>query len=389
MGQEESQTHNFLCRGCDEKIILRMNVDYKNIATEIVGVENCEIIDEVVGAPIVNLDANFLVPPAERGVDMTFPRLAQMHKMIEQAEKLGTFVDPTTINPQSINSRPFRRPDFAAEWRLLKKSWSLNRNGRQKLSQQRVERASAELYADDPLNDLPDWLWRFSLFLTQPAYEPIFRDVIDAIKPLWSSDLMPAFKEAYEKTMAPQRGAQYFTIMSEFFANYDEFAQVYFLVVKGIPLEEDFHTTSADFDSVKMFYGNAFEQFADLVEYIAMLNNMLSGRTYDAFAQLTLAEYRKLDKAGRFSTFALNQPLTNLCREANNQIRNASHHGGFSFDERTQIIRYRSGKGGTGPEQQMMYATYLKRCVEITLQIFTLFRIEIIICNRLRTKYPL
>lgn len=71
--------------------------------------------------------------------------------------------------------------------------------------------------------------------------------------------------------------------MKDFFGGYSEFSQVYFLVVQGMPIRERYHTTSTDFDAVEMFYGKAYEQFTFLIEYLAMLNNMLGGRPYDTF----------------------------------------------------------------------------------------------------------
>jgi hypothetical protein len=60
-----------------------------------------------------------------------------------------------------------------------------------------------------------------------------------------------------------------------------------------------------------------------------------------------------------------------LCEERYNQLRNASHHGGMTIDRKTQTIRYRAGKGGTGPEQRVDYATYLARSVRLFLQAMT------------------
>jgi hypothetical protein len=86
-----------------------------------------------------------------------------------------------------------------------------------------------------------------------------------------------------------------------------------------------------------------------------------------------------------------------MCSEADNQIRNASHHGSLRFNqvEQTisyqveQTISYRSGKGGTGPERRISYADYLVRCVRIFLQTMTLLRAELIVAAWLKVRHPI
>jgi len=174
--------------------------------------------------------------------------------------------------------------------------------------------------------------------------------------------------------------------MREFFTAYDELGQVYFFVAKGIKISPHQHATSTDFEAVKMFYGNVYEQFTSLVDILAMLNNMLAGRKYDTFQTLTLRKYRELDRPAWFGPFKDNETFMAICEEADNQIRNASHHGSFVFEQGPQIIRYHSGKGGTGPEQIISYVDYLARCVRIFLQTMTLLRIELILSNQLRVR---
>src|SRR5262249_21040652 len=193
-----------------------------------------------------------------------------------------------------------------------------------------------------------------------PSYQSPFDHAMKALEPLNESILLWDFRHFY-CTASQERGTRYFSVMRDFFAAYDEFSQVYFFVAKGLPIPDDHHTTSVDFESVKMFYGNAYEQFTLLVEYLAMWNNMLAGRRYDTFQTITLNQYRKLDKSARFGPLSDNAAFMAMCAEADNQIRNASHHGSFVFNQADQIIRYGSGKGGTGPERRISYADYLLR----------------------------
>src|SRR5580698_4007732 len=72
MGQEEHQSHRFPCRGCGEDIGVGLQVDYANVNAWPVAELNCALAQEDVGADIVNLDANFVIPISDQGQDMAF-----------------------------------------------------------------------------------------------------------------------------------------------------------------------------------------------------------------------------------------------------------------------------------------------------------------------------
>jgi len=388
MGQENSQAHRFRCRNCKEEIAIRMLVDYEKISTEIVCDLNGELTDAPASSPIVNVDANFVVPEGEHEMDFNVARLQQIHAMATAAEKAGRTVSVPLRTPDAKMPRPFRRPDYLGEWDQVKKAWSLARNGMQKLSEERVRQASAKLYPTDPLQGLPDWLWRLALLLCNPAYEARFRDTVSLLVSLKDDENFKGLKAWFTPALRKVRAQRYYDALNEFFDLYDEFSQVYFYVAKEIDLPPDYKAISAGFDRVKMFYGNMFERFASSVDLLAYVGNIKNGRPYDQFERLTNHEYLRLDKAGRFAAFEKISALGNICEEADSQLRNASHHNGMTFDEGTQIISYRSGKGGMGPAQQLEYVRYLERCVRIFLQLMTLLRIELILCQQFNVSAP-
>lgn len=80
MGQEARHIHRFPCEQCGEDLVVALCVDYENLSHWVEPVENAEWIEEIPGAPIVNLDANFIVPIEQRNKDFAFPRLGQMEK---------------------------------------------------------------------------------------------------------------------------------------------------------------------------------------------------------------------------------------------------------------------------------------------------------------------
>lgn len=311
-----------------------------------------------------------------------------MHRLLKANGDLDRILSNKISDDKNSSSKSFRRPDYAAEWRVLKKAWSLRQSGRAKLSHRKVIEGSSSFYENDPLEDFLDWLWRFSSKICQPAYENIFLEASKSISLLHEAGQLNKFESHYKTNMAPLRARYYFEVMREYFSNYSEFSQVHFLLSNGVEIRDDEQASSQHFDSTKMFYGNNFEAFASLVDVLALVNNVAAGRNFNVFGKLTLEEYYKLDKSGRFNPFSMNSKFAALCGEADNQLRNASHHGGMIFDRNTQNIKYRAGKGGIGPENSISYAKYLERCVRIFLQTMTLLRIELMFCREFGNEVP-
>lgn len=273
LGHETYQTHTFLCSGCGEELTVGLRVvkPEGSPLPQFIGepVENVEQSEEEADEPIVNVDANFLIPLEERHKDVSFPRITQIQEMMKVAEEHGSLVSFKGFPENWQNSRPYRSADFAAEWKLIKKAWNLHRNGHAKLSDRKITEGSAEFYANDPLNDIQDWLWRFCLFFSQPAFEGPFRDAFKVVQDNREKPEFEAFLKEYEKNLAPNRADMYLAIIREFFLAYDDFAQVIFRVKKGLDVDDSAGVNSAQFDKTKMFYGNAFETFSSLVDILA------------------------------------------------------------------------------------------------------------------------
>ncbi|WP_207209961.1 hypothetical protein, partial [Tropicimonas sp. IMCC6043] len=290
----------------------------------------------------------------------------------------------TSSKPRNMKTRP-------ADSRYERGSSGgqvIHRNGHVKLSDKKIKEGSAEFYANDPLKNIHDWLWRFCLFFSQPAFEEPFRDAFKVAQDNREKPEFVAFFEEYDRNLASSRAEKYLAIIREFFLGYDVFSQVIFRVKKGLKVDEDAGVSSAQFDKTKMFYGNAFETFSSLVDIMAYLNNVTSGRSFDQFQTLTRKKYLELDKSARFGPFDNNPALANLCVERDNQLRNASHHASIKLVTPDNKIVYRSGKGGTGPEQEMGYAAYLAKCSILFLQIINLFRFEVMLFEVHGKRFP-
>lgn len=355
-------------------------VDFEKFNHWVEPVENVEHIDEVVGAPIINLHGNYSIPASERNKDFAFPHLFQMQEFAEIAEENGSLV-PVSVEDifgDKFKQRPFRRTDYAEEWKHLKTTWSLHRRGRDQMIAQRLADGTKLYYASQPITSVEDWLQRFAMLQSQPAFEPPFKDLMNKIRPILDKPEFKRFRDYYNQ-IASQRGDRYFDIMKSYFENNDQFAQVHSRVVRGLEIPEGNIASSVDFPAVKMFYGNAFEVFASSVDVLAYFGNILAGRPFDEFQNLTLKTYLKLDKPNRFGALALVPEFDAICVERDNQLRNASHHGGTRFNAATQMISYQAGKGGQGDVQEIAFAQYLARSDRIFMQILMLLRMEIIL----------
>lgn len=387
MGHEARQTHRLQCIKCGEDMVVALNVDFQKFRHWTEAVENAELAIEEAGAPIINIEANFIIPDDKRHEDMAFPRLTQLMAMIENAGKHGSLVSAANIPIGMANLRPYRRPDYAEEWRMLKKAWSLHSRGQDVLTQKKIASASDLLYKSAPLHSLLDWLWRFTMFISQPHYEAPFRAAIEVVRPIMRKPGFMEFARFYDDT-AKGRGERYFNLMKEYFNCYDDFSRVHFYVAKGMDVPPG-NVSSIDFDATRMFYGNAFEDFASSVDILAYLTNLKVGRQFHQFEKLTQEQYLRLDKSSRFQAFAAVPEFTVIGEERDNQIRNASHHGGMKLKKKTQTIHYTVGKGGTGTKQRMAYSTYLARSAKLFLQAMTLLRLEIMMGHATGMRPPL
>jgi hypothetical protein len=385
MGQEEVHTYRFPCTECGEEMAVTMHVDYERIASWVEEAENAEPIEEDRDCKVVNLHANFVIPEEYRHQDMAFPHMFGMQAMLEKAMAAGATI-PAAKALKNPNSRPYRRPDFDAEWKKLKRAWSLHRRGKDKLADRIREEASSEFYENDPLDDVVDWVWRFGMFSTGIDYEPKFRAAMETIaKPLADGRLDDMLAQYNE--IAAARGEQYHSIIRDYFAAWSEFSQVHFSVGSGVDTQ-GLSVGTSGFASTQMYYGNAFETLASSVDILVMVNNVLSGRSYDQLSSITLAQYRATDKGKRFDALAGTPQFAALCDERDNQLRNASHHRELKYDQSTGTVQYTLGKGGAGGVQTMPYAEYLTRCSRLHHQIIVLLRIELIIAQNGKVAYP-
>lgn len=385
MGHETEHVYRFPCVECGEEMSVIMYVDYVKIAAWTEEVDNSEPTDEDAGCTIVNLHANFVIPEVDRHSDFAFPHMALMGEIAEKGANAGTVISAREVMSRQ-NERPYRRPDFDAEWKMLKKAWSLHLRGKAKLAERIMEGASKEFYANDALKDVADWAWRFALFSTGMEYEPKLRKAMDSIRVPLNDGRFIHILEELNRT-ASDRAQQYFAIIREYFSAWSEFSQVHFTVASGVEVQ-GLSAKTANFARVQMYYGNAFETFASMVDIFTMINNVLAGRDFDKLQNITLDQYRASDKGKRFDALSQNEVFASICEERDNQLRNASHHRELKYDQEAAVVRFKVGKGAVGEVRELSYAEYLVKCARLHQQIIIVFRLHLLIAQVARISYP-
>jgi hypothetical protein len=91
---------------CGEDMVVALNVDFQKIAHWTEAVENAEPTAEEAGAPIISVEANFIVPEEERHKDLAFPRLTQLMAMTDISEKHGSLISVADIPEGMFGQRP-------------------------------------------------------------------------------------------------------------------------------------------------------------------------------------------------------------------------------------------------------------------------------------------
>jgi hypothetical protein len=322
-----------------------------------------------------------------QGQDRVFPRLHQMAAMVRQAQAEGR-LEELLVHP-NLGDVGGGVTTIIDEWRDLRRAWTLRRRGQVPLSRGVIKNASSALYPGNPIDTLEDWVWYFAQKLgrheNMRRLESLIGRANEASKqPGWQGLL-----RHYHGRMAGERGRKYLSVFTQFFDAYGEFAQVHTRVVGGVPIEAHEHVGSVDFERSRMFYGNAFEMHAELIDLIAIMNNVLNGRAFDTFKNISLEKYLVSDKAGRSTAFSDDAALLAVADEFDNRIRNASHHGAMNFDPDTQVITFRTGKGNAGAEVNFTYAQYLAACVRMAMQVLVLLQFELVLAHRAGVRSPL
>ena len=337
--------------------------------------------------PVVNLHPSFVFSKEEVASADAFPSIDLGSKLVDATREARARVGLSEELPPFSADAP-QRARIMEEWPQLRAAWSLTRNGKLDLAQKRMDAYVGTAGYEDTPTSIQDWIFQFIGDLTRPYYERLWEGLFEQIKLAAQKDDFERLIAYYGAELSAAHGRRYFEICKAYLGAFSEFSQVHQLVASGIAVDDSYVAGSSNFDLTRMMYGNAFEAFGDNVEILTAVNNLIEDRPFDQLRSVTFDAYRATDKAGRTRAFGDNPALAAVADEFDNQLRNASHHGGMTFDRATGMIEYRAGKGGQGEAKTISYAAYLARSSRLFIQLLLVFRLEMLIANKFGARLP-
>lgn len=368
IGSGKTQQHSFKCEGCEQTLSVKFEKVYASAGFKNVEYGNCEGCDEE--GVVVNLHPDFVIPADKVHQDGYFASfdLAETlnkHGLFEKFEEHAKSHGGATRATQGYYDALMQEKniqDPADLFELGLKVMSLYASNKGDLAQGMVQ-VNASKYGLAERTTVAELL--HLLFLSAGTANT--RRVAAALDEAWTQakagnegELQALWKylqETHNDEIV--RGA--LEMLSAFGKHYREFLPLKILIELDEAIPDDVSVSAIGFDDTKMMYGDAYEILTSGFVVPALLNNIIQGRSFGTFEQLNLAQYLKLDKAGRHICFAKNSILQPLYQGLENQIRNASHHKQIVLSPKTGRISYRAGKGDR--RHYMTYATYLSKTV--------------------------
>jgi len=391
LGTEDHQEHTFACAGCSLPNRVALDIDFnkrfpvgglnrENIPAEIRGmftqphvqfhpIENCEICDEE--GTVTNLDPNFLVPTDMLHQEGVFSWMIESSKIgkIENAPQLPT----PHINDIIAGIGGVRniRKGIAT----LVKAHSLERVGHHDLQAKILEEFCSSVGITDNLSVRHFALACANQFIGHSEEKSLamLGEVRGCIEknPNEFRKLHARLAGNFEELFTRQIG-----ILDEYAKGYDQFSQTLIYAIRGTQIDGDVVASSMDLRTVKMFYGNCYEQLSAGFDLPACINNINSGRPHDQFESMNLQKYLSINKANRANPFVNNANFSILHNEFDSTLRNASHHGALRvYGQKPELLEYRSGDSGNW--KKIPFAEYLLRCNKIMICMMQLLLLEV------------
>ena len=378
IGSEQVQPVVIACPHCQTELRFDLQLqDPPNVGVQ--WIENCT--GGTKEGKIINVGAGFAINKERVHDDMYFPSF-ELFNRLAKSQVLGRMVRSVEQQKADANLEFGEQLGLTDIARTVRKAWQLHRANRADLRDRQME--EFRRISSAPATSIHDVLAAFNLILLSPkedvALSPLEARLDDAYNKN-GSELIRLAIEWREKHIV-DRLDNYLDLIKEYIRGFGDFSQTLIYAKLRENPGEDRLASSTDFDSTKMFYGNAFELLGSHLDFVAALNNILQGRQFDRLEKLSLAQYRALNKASRTTCFESDAALRMLTEEYDSTIRNASHHRWFKLDQSRKNISFRWG--GTGAERVMTYADYLYRCNRMLLQIAALVNLELILLKRAR-----
>lgn len=374
VGIDGYQQHYIDCIKCFLPIVLAVRADPPNATIE--ATSNCEIIPRIPDDQLTII--NFHPACAFNKEDLHDPRkfasmdmLSILHKHVRVHE-----------NQRMISlSHDFDVPNAPTKWSQLKTALQMLLNDK-KDNAERIAKIYMKKRNEDGRYYIPgrnyshlSLLYEYLAKLHYPLAPAIAGPITDKLNVLKAEGKLDDFYKFYRQEIKTENLQRYINILSSYMANRDHFGQLMYYARVSHDDIDDLIVSSKNFDSIKNFYGDAYETLTSNVTVLACINNITDGRSYDEFISMTLNKYIKdVSKENKTNPFKTNPLMSAFCEsDLESTIRNGSHHASIWHDG--EVIKYRSG--GTGAQRDISYTRFLYLCNKLTIKIVALWFIEI------------
>lgn len=375
MGYGNEQRHRFQCHECNEPISFDLSAEGADIT-------GAEFTDEETGAngktSYQYLSPDF-VANAEDARDPTyFGSMELMDRILKTPharEALAKLPKGEMVKPDW-----FALANALPDWEKLFVCWRLERSGKYFLSCQNLGNFDKDAGTSS---------WLAAVRLGFKLFGPNER-LLGESRRILKSNPVEAARLVIEhgSRWAPDFKEAQFRIFADFFKRWDAFSQVYLYVQNGIEMPGDPAATSVDFEHVRGFYSSAQEFFSKQIGLIVAINNIGSGRKFDALNSISLTKYFTTDNAKRCDSFKSNTEFASAVPEYDSGLRNAEAHGWLNVTPENQTLFYL--QGGNGARIELRYVDYLRKSVLMFKQICQLMQLENILrMMALRDAYRL
>ncbi|MBD2460535.1 hypothetical protein H6G89_05705 [Oscillatoria sp. FACHB-1407] len=377
VGTEKYQPHTFDCKSCKIPIsvIIRANPPNAHFEPD----ENVIIEDsEGENAVVLNLHPFFAFNGEEIHNIKAFPslmygsKIAPYLRLVPNTNFLG-------IQSQDI-ALQFDVPNASNLWTTVKNIFLLQENPAQekkvKKAIEHYEKQRRKYFPETRVSNSSEVAFNFFDSLFYPKFEKLLEP---AVKLIWlikrdHSEGFSEFLKFYLTNLREQHLRQYLSIFSDYFKIYNQLSQMVVHSRIGDEDVDDKIVGSKSFESVKLYYGQAYESLTSFFVVFACLNNVFLGRAYDQFQSMTLNKYIKdVSKEKKANPFEKTQSFYAFTDGLDSTLRNGSHHASIWRDG--EKIFYKSG--GTGAQREITYSRYLHLCNKLTISLAALFIIEL------------
>lgn len=377
LGINKNQRHSFECQGCGEEAAIELEVDFENREQlGIAGMSSPSIASaKLVNAEwtelegtITNLDPTFLVPEDILHVDGVFPWMYHIKDIVKPiADESPRYVD---VIDQAGMSRGIREGISA-----VLKAFELASRGRHDLVTAKLAELSE--IVGTQVRNLPYALLMVASAIVGKNASTDVHDAVQAADRAFERNPVEygKLRRAIPGEIAPDFLERQLGVLKDYLRGYDQFNQAWYFAANNIVIDEQLQPSARGLDTVKHFYGTAFEHLSSGLVVAACVNNVLSGRPYDQFASMDLKRYLTIDKAGRARCIEERREFTPLWSEFDSTLRNGSYHQGLRLKPGSRfVIQYRTGD--TKAWQDVSYSSYLVRCNKIMICLMKLLMFQ-------------